>query len=126
MGASIVTGDLYGWFVYQYAQIFGDSDLALRASSVVPESSNPTCGRVRRNYYNEGTVFLLLHFFLFPFMELDTAKFRAYVSYFLDLVCGLFDIQKSIEINLKFRWTIICLLVPLLLFIILRPWQSFS
>ena len=35
MGVSIVTGDLYGWFLYHYSSIFGDSDFALRSTSAI-------------------------------------------------------------------------------------------
>ena len=113
MGASIVTGDLYGWFVYQYAQIFGDSDLVLRASSVVPGILLiPLVAEIGRNYYNEGTGVLASAFLSISFHGVRySQEFRAYMLVtFLIWFAAYLMSKKSIEINLKLRWMIICLL----------------
>ncbi len=56
MGISAVTGDLYGWFIYHYSSIFGNSDFALRSTSAVAGVALiPLIAETGRQFHNENS-----------------------------------------------------------------------
>ena len=56
MGISAVTGDLYGWFIYHYSSIFGNSDFALRSTSAVAGVALiPLIAETGRRFHNENS-----------------------------------------------------------------------